>query len=77
MARNLSWGWDPRVAAFLEGSQAVKDREAWPAAVHGVAKSRTPLSDWTTGVSNVATLGRPPTLHVCWSASSVSATSPP
>ena len=23
------------------------DREAWPAAVHGVAKSRTRLSDWT------------------------------
>ena len=25
----------------------VKDREAWRAAVHGVAKSRTWLSDWT------------------------------
>ena len=25
-----------------------KDREAWHAAVHGVAKSQTPLSDWTT-----------------------------
>ena len=23
------------------------DREAWHAAIHGVAKSRTPLSDWT------------------------------
>ena len=25
-----------------------KDRETWHAAVHGVAKSRTQLSDWTT-----------------------------
>ena len=25
--------------------ETVKDREAWRVAVHGVAKSRTPLSD--------------------------------
>ena len=28
--------------------ETVKDREAWRAAVHVVAKSRTELSDWTT-----------------------------
>ena len=28
--------------------ETVKDREAWHAAVHGVAKSRTRLSDRTT-----------------------------
>ena len=28
--------------------EIVKDREAWRAVVHGVAKSRTRLSDWTT-----------------------------
>ena len=28
--------------------EMVKDREAWHAAVHGVEKSQTQLSDWTT-----------------------------
>ena len=28
--------------------ETVKDREAWRAAVHGVAKSQTQLSNWTT-----------------------------
>ena len=27
--------------------EMVKDREAWHAIVHGVAKSQTQLSDWT------------------------------
>ena len=30
--------------------KTVKDREAWSAAVDGVAKSRTQLSSWTTNI---------------------------
>ena len=37
MGMNLSKLW-----------KMVKDREAWRAAVHGVARSQTQLSDWTT-----------------------------
>ena len=33
--------------------EIVKDRETWPAAVHGVTKSQTWLSDWTTTTERV------------------------
>jgi len=33
--------------------QTVKDREAWRAAVHGVTKNWTRLSDWTKQVHTV------------------------
>ena len=35
---------------FEYTSGVVMDREAWGAAIHGVAKSRTRLSDWTESV---------------------------
>ena len=34
--------------SFSKLQEIVKDREAWCAAVHGVTKSQTWLSDWTT-----------------------------
>ena len=37
--------------------EIVKDREAWHAAVHGVAKSQTQLSDRTTGKEYVGAWG--------------------
>ena len=33
--------------------KTVKDREAWHAAAHGVAKSRTWLSNWTTKTTSI------------------------
>ena len=37
--------WTESVGRLWE---IVEDREAWRAAVHGVTKSQTRLSDWTT-----------------------------
>ena len=34
--------------SFSKLRETVKDREAWCAAVHGVTKSQTQLSEWTT-----------------------------
>ena len=33
--------------SLSELRELVMDREAWRAVIHGVAKSRTQLSDWT------------------------------
>ena len=38
---------DSMEVSLSELWEMVMDREAWRAAIHGVAKSRTRLSDWT------------------------------
>ena len=48
-------GWDSWMASLTdlmhvslsELQELVMDREAWRAVIHGVTKSRTPLSNWT------------------------------
>ena len=42
MASLIQWTWN-----FSELREMVRDREAWCAAIHGVAKSQTWLSNWT------------------------------
>ena len=39
--------------SLSEPQELVMDREAWPAAIHGVTKSQTRLSDWSDLISPI------------------------
>ena len=43
-------GWHHQLMSLSKLQEIVKDRECVSAAVHGVTKSRTRLSDWTTAI---------------------------
>ena len=57
-------GWIPVGMSLSKLEEIVKDREAWSAAGHGVTKSRTWLSDWTTfTLLRINYLGMPLAIH--------------
>ena len=53
MTEDKMVGWHHQLSGheFEQAPEIVKVREAWRAAVHGVTKSRTRLSNWTTTIN--------------------------
>ena len=51
---NVEWHHRLNGYEFKQTPRDSEDREPWRAAVHGVARSRTQLSDWTILIPNAA-----------------------
>ena len=49
----IDWIIDSMDMNLSKLQEIVEDRGAWHATVHGVTKSQTSLSDWTTTISNL------------------------
>ena len=49
----VEWHHWPNGHEFEQAPGDVKDKEAWRASVHGVIKSQTRLSDWTTKMTTI------------------------
>ena len=63
MASPTQWTW-----VWVNSTSWVMDREAWRAEVHGVAKSRTRLSDWTELNKHVLLFNWGNTFCIYWGA---------
>ena len=57
---------DSMDVSLSEVRELVMDREAWRAAIHGVTKSRTRLSDWTELKGVLSVTSRPRVVHRYW-----------